>query len=111
MKDYNGQTYWLSFSPGTFFKKSKIPKWACISVGYGVHAKLVGSEEYYLDQSTGREYYSKRELLFSLDIDFSRIPVKKQWLKVLLKQFNYVKIPFPALILRDGRILGSLTGY
>jgi uncharacterized protein YfiM (DUF2279 family) len=111
MKDYNGQTYWLSFSPGTFFKKSKIPKWACISVGYGVHAKLVGSEEYYLDQSTGKEYYSKREILFSLDIDFSRIPVKKQWLKVLLKQFNYVKIPFPALILRDGRILGSLTGY
>ena len=111
MKDYNGQTYWLSFSPGTFFKKSKIPKWACISFGYGVHSKLVGSEEYYLDQSTGREYYAQREFLFSLDIDFSRIPVKKQWLKVLLKQFNYVKIPFPALILRDGRILGSLTGY
>ena len=111
MKDYNGQTYWLSFSPGTFFRNSKIPKWACISVGYGVHAKLVGSEEFYLDQITGTEYYSQRECLISLDIDFSRIPVRRQWLKVLLKQLNYVKIPFPALILRDGRMMGSLTGY
>ena len=111
MKDYNGQTYWLSFSPGTFFRNSKIPKWACISVGYGVHAKLVGSEEFYLDQITGTEYYSQRECLISLDIDFSRIPVRRQWLKVLLKQLNYVKIPFPALILRDGRLMGSLTGY
>jgi uncharacterized protein YfiM (DUF2279 family) len=111
MKDYNGQTYWLSFSPGTFFRNSKIPKWACISVGYGVHAKLVGSKEFYLDQITGTEYYSQRECLISLDIDFSRIPVRRQWLKVLLKQLNYVKIPYPALILRDGRLMGSLTGY
>lgn len=111
LKDYNGQTYWLSFSPGTFMKNDKFPKWACISLGYSAHEKLVGSEEYYLDPTTGIEYNSKREFLLSLDIDFSRIPVKKPWLKVLLKQLNYLKIPFPAMILREGKLIGSWTGF
>jgi hypothetical protein len=111
LKDYNGQTYWLSVSPGTFMKDSKFPKWACISIGYSAHEKLLGSEEYYFDPSTGLEYFSKRELLLSLDIDFSRIPVKKRWAKTLLKQLNYIKIPFPTLLLRDGKLMGSWTGY
>jgi uncharacterized protein YfiM (DUF2279 family) len=106
LKDYNGQTYWLSFSPGTFINNSKIPKWACISVGYSAHEKLVGSESYYLDNTTGIEYNEKREFLLSLDIDLSKIPVKKPWLKTILKQLNYLKIPFPALILRDGKVIG-----
>lgn len=111
LKDYNGQKYWLSVSPGTFLKDSKFPKWLCFSMGYGVDEKLVGSEEYYLDPATGTEYFSKREFLFSLDIDFSRIPVKRPWLKTLLKQLNYVKVPFPALIIKDGKLTGSATGY
>jgi len=111
LKDYNGQTYWLSVSPGTFMKDSKFPEWACISIGYSAHEKLVGSEEYYIDPSTGQEYFSKREFLLSLDIDFSKIPVKKRWAKTLLKQLNYIKIPFPALLLRDGKLMGSWTGY
>lgn len=111
LKDYNGQTYWLSISPGTFLKDSKFPKWACISIGYGINEKLVGSEEYYLDPATGNEYFSSREVMLSLDIDFSKIPVKKPWLKALLKQFNYLKVPFPAIGLRNGKVFGSILGY
>lgn len=107
LKDYNGQTYWLSFSLGTFLKNSRIPEWACISIGYSAHAKLKGDEETYTDVTTGINYQSQRELLLSLDIDFSRIPIKKPWLKAIVKQFNYVKIPFPALIFRGQKILGS----
>lgn len=109
LKDYNGQTYWLSTSPGTF-GSNKFPKWLCFSVGYSANAKLVGDEETYTDLS-GTTYHSSRELLFSLDIDFSRIPVKRPWAKVLIKQLNYLKIPFPALLIRDGRLMGSWTGY
>lgn len=111
LKDYNGQTYWLSFSPGTFMENGKFPKWACISIGYSINEKLVGSEEYYLDPATGNEYFSSREIMLSLDIDFSKIPVKKPWLKTLLKQFNYLKVPFPAIGLRDGKVFGSILGY
>lgn len=111
LKDYNGQTYWLSFSPGTFLKSGKFPKWVCFSIGYGIDQKLVGSEEYYLDPVSGNEYFSSREVLFSMDIDFSKIPVKKPWLKTLLKQFNYLKVPFPAIGIRKGKVFGSALGY
>lgn len=109
LKDYNGQTYWMSFNPFLFKENSSFPKWICFSLGYSVNAKLVGDkEEYTFTTDTGPfTYYSQREWLLSLDIDFSRIPVKKPWLKTLLKQFNYVKLPFPALILRDGKLHGS----
>lgn len=111
LKDYNGQTYWLSFSPGTFFKDSPIPKWACISIGYSAHAKLKGDEESYTDVATGINYQAQREFLLSLDIDFSRLPIKRPWLKAVVKQFNYVKIPFPALRLRGGELGGSLLYF
>jgi hypothetical protein len=74
-----------------------------------VDAKLVGNSESYIytigsDQIT---YLSKRQFLASLDIDFSRIPAKKPWVKTILKQLNYVKIPFPALILQNGKLQGK----
>lgn len=111
LKDYNGQSYWLSFSPGTFFKNSRIPKWACISVGYSVHEKLVGDQDQYTDPSTGLNYSAKREIKLSLDIDFSKLPIKKPWLKAVVKQFNYLKIPFPTVIYRGGNFVGSWTGW
>jgi hypothetical protein len=109
LKDYNGQTYWLSFNPFLFSTHSKFPKWLCLSFGYSVDAKLVGNSESYIytigsDQIT---YLSKRQFLASLDIDFSRIPAKKPWVKTILKQLNYVKIPFPALILQNGKLQGK----
>lgn len=107
LKDYNGQTYWLSFSPGTFFKNSGIPKWACISFGYSAHAKLVGSEDFYTDPATNISYTAQREFLFSLDIDFSKLKIRKPWLRALVRQFNYLKLPFPALIIRGNKIFGS----
>ena len=111
LKDYNGQTYWLSFSPGTFFKNSKIPKWACLSFGYSIDEKLVGDQPIYTDNLTGITYQEKREFLFSLDIDFSRLPIKKPWLRAIVKQFNYLKIPFPSLIVRGYQLTGSWTGW
>ncbi|MGB0914965.1 MAG: DUF2279 domain-containing protein [Crocinitomicaceae bacterium] len=111
LKDYNGQTYWISFSPGTFFKQSKIPKWACLSLGYSVNQKLVGSESEYIDLNTGNIYKEQREYLLTLDIDFSKIQVKRPWVKTLLKQFNYLKVPFPSLILRDGKFDGSILYF
>lgn len=109
LKDYNGQTYWLSFSPFTFVKDSKFPKWICLSIGYSADQKLVGDEETYFYD--GFNYSSKREFKLSLDIDFSRIPVKKPWAKALVKQLNYLKVPFPSLVLRGDKLFGSWSGY
>lgn len=106
-KDYNGQTYWLSFSPFNFTNADNL-KWICFSFGYSVDSKLVGDEEVY--QSTlhlDKTYISKREYLFSFDIDFSKINAKKTWCKVLLKNLNYLKVPFPALNIQNGKLIVS----
>jgi len=105
LKDYNGQTYWLSFNPFLFYKNSSFPKWICLSLGYSADAKLVGDSDSFTSGTTN--YYAHREFLLSVDVDFSRLPIKKPWLKALVKQFNYIKVPFPALILSDGKVRAS----
>ncbi|TNE95627.1 MAG: DUF2279 domain-containing protein [Bacteroidetes bacterium] len=101
IKDYNGQSYWLSFSPGTFIPDSKFPKWLCFSVGYSVDQKLVGDVNVYTDNSSGNTYTAQRQWLLSMDIDFSRLPIRRPWLKSIVKQFNYLKIPFPTIIISN----------
>ncbi len=98
LKDYNGQTYWLSINLSTFGRNNPLPKWLCFSLGYSVDGKINGVLNDYTNLSDpSKSFHAQREFLMSLDIDFSRIKTKKPWLNVLLKQFNYIKIPFPAL--------------
>lgn len=116
LKDYNGQTYWMSASPGSFSKNSGFPKWLCFSVGYSVDQKLVGDQDFYTDfgnspPQTIRNFEAKRQVLLSLDIDFSQFNIKRPWLKAIVKQFNYLKLPFPALIFSDGKAGGSLLYF
>lgn len=98
LKDYNGQTYWLSINPSTFGKNNPLPKWLCFSFGYSVNGKINGVSNIYTSPGDPSvTIKAEREYLLSLDIDFSRIKTKKPWLNTLLRQFNYIKIPFPAL--------------
>lgn len=97
LKDYNGQTYWLSFSPGNF-GSNNFPKWLCLSLGYSADAKILGNSDIYLN------YVAKREYLFSVDLDLSQLAVKNVILKRLLKQLNLIKIPFPALHLSNNQL-------
>lgn len=96
-KDYNGQTYWLSIPFGTLVPSMKKWKWVCISFGYSADQKLVGDQDVYLD------FRAARQFLFSLDIDLTRLPIKNPTLKKVVSQLNMVKIPFPALLLQQGK--------
>nr|WP_294858110.1 DUF2279 domain-containing protein [uncultured Fluviicola sp.] len=102
LKDYNAQSYWLCVAPGTFFKESRFPKWIQIGFGYSIDAKLNGDSNTYTDLNTGRTYFAKQEYAISLDIDWSQLPIKKPWLKKVLKPLNAIKIPFPAVFWRNG---------
>jgi hypothetical protein len=44
LKDYNAQTYWLSFNLKSFMPQSRLPGWLNISVGYGADGMLGGFE-------------------------------------------------------------------
>jgi uncharacterized protein YfiM (DUF2279 family) len=104
-KDYNGQSYWLSFSPKQFNENWILPSWLCLSFGYSVEEKLVGDQEIYVNNNL--VFQSRRQYLFSLDLDVRELPVENKWLKAILRPLHYVKIPFPALILDGNKLTGS----
>ncbi|NRS89497.1 putative nucleic acid-binding protein [Flavobacterium sp. 7E] len=96
LKDYNGQTYWLSVNLHSFAKDSKIPKWLNLAVGYGADGMITGNGEnsdlLLLPQS---EKY--RQFYLSFDLDLTKIPTKSHFLKTFFSVFNSLKIPAPTL--------------
>lgn len=99
LKDYNGQTYWLSANIYSFFKQSRIPKWLNVSVGYGAEGMLFGHDNLYPVEYEYLIPYHKpyRQYYLTLDVDFSRIKTKHKGLKQLFYVLNMVHVPFPAL--------------
>ena len=94
LKDYNGQTYWLSANIFSFAKSSKIPKWLNVAVGYGAEGMITGSDEFvnaiFLPES--KRY---RQFYLSLDVDLTKIETSSHFVKTLLTVFNTIKIPAP----------------
>lgn len=95
LKDYNGQTYWLSFNLHSFFKESKIPKWLNVAVGYSGEGMLSGSKVIDNQMLTNNSRY--RQYYLSFDVNLSNIKTNSMFLKSVFSVFNMVKIPFPAL--------------
>ncbi len=93
LKDYNGQTYWFSGSPGTFMKNSRWPQWLCFSVGYGID-NMVSAEK---NKSIAMGYMPVRQYYLSLDVDLTKIKTRNKFVKTLGFLFNSLKIPAPAL--------------
>jgi uncharacterized protein YfiM (DUF2279 family) len=110
LKDYNGQTYWLSASPGKFIKNEKFPDWLCFSIGYGADGMIYGQDSQPYIPIIGGEalqFNRYRTLALSLDIDLSEIPINKPWVKRFLGVLNTIKVPFPAVIIGGGEFKGS----
>ena len=93
LKDYNGQTYWLSANIWSFNKVGNFPKWLNVAVGYGADGMLFGSQN---SQNVGlQDPY--RQFYLSLDIDLVKIPTKSKFLKSVFNVINFIKIPAPTL--------------
>lgn len=92
LKDYNGQTYWLSFSPKSFLSGSKWPQWLCLSVGYGIE-NMVAAET---GKSVELGYQPYRQYYLSLDIDLTKIKTRSKFVKTVAFMVNTLKIPAPA---------------
>lgn len=99
LKDYNGQTYWLSANISSFLsKESRFPKWLNFAGGYGADGMTgpyTNPEEINGIPVPYSERY--RQFYISPDIDLSRIPVKSRTLKLILNTIGFIKIPMPAL--------------
>ncbi|MCF8405691.1 MAG: YfiM family protein [Bacteroidales bacterium] len=99
LKDYNGQTYWLSGNIKSFLpKQSKFPGWLNVSLGYSGEGMLgANSNPKYFEGATMPEYTRYRQYYLSLDVDLPRIKTRSHFLKFILNGLNFIKIPFPTL--------------
>jgi len=95
LKDYNGQTYWISANIHAFFKQTDVPRWFNVAFGYGADGLLSGNNEPNNQDFT--DHRRIRQFYLSFDIDFSRISVKSGLLRVFFDVINVLKMPFPAL--------------
>ncbi len=101
IKDYNGQTIWLSVNPSSFMKKNKkFPRWLSFAVGYGAYGMLgAESNNFVVQDPEGNvlKFERARRWYLSLDVDLTRIRTKSKLLKGIFSVVNILKFPAPAL--------------
>ncbi len=102
LKDYNGQTYWLSVNPASFVqqKPAWLPAWLNVAVGYGAEGLLGGTENTWQADNLmvdRNDVHRLRQYYLSLDVDLSRIATRSAFLKTVFELLNILKVPAPAL--------------
>ena len=99
LKDYNGQTYWMSFNLKSLMQieNENFPNWLSLALGYSA----TGMETPFAqDNNTDRE----RQFLLSLDVDLNKIKTKNKALNTVLHTFGFLKFPAPAMQYANGNI-------
>ncbi len=107
LKDYNGQTIWLTANISTFLPdESRFPKWINLAVGYGADGMLGANGNLSVINEEPLPYFErKRQFYLSADIDLKRIPVRSKGLRTFFSILNIVKIPMPTLeIDQNGKV-------
>ncbi len=109
LKDYNGQTYWLSANLKSFFRKSNLPAWLNVAIGYGADGMFGGFENKWDNGDPGfpidrTDIKRHRQWYLAPDINFSSIRTKKRAVKILLGALDAFKFPAPSLEFSNGRL-------
>jgi hypothetical protein len=109
-KDYNAQTYWLSFNLRSFMPESRLPAWLNLSVGYGADGMLGGFENKWTNSdgsiTTRHDIERTRQFYLSADIDLTKIKTNNKALRTAFNLLNSIKVPAPALELSQGKLKG-----
>lgn len=90
VKDYNGQTYWLSVDIDKF---TPFPKWLNLAVGYGAEDMIYARD--HENRVEGLDPY--RQYYLAIDIDLTSVESRSKWVRALLYVLNTVRLPAPAL--------------
>ncbi len=106
LKDYNGQTYWLSFALADIKVDSRFfPKWFSLAIGYSGDGMIGGSDNPSFNEN-GEDlpvFNRQRELYLSVDLNFQNIKTKSAFLNSFLKGISFLKFPAPAVrIVKNG---------
>ena len=99
IKDYNGQTVWLSADMDKFMP---FPKWLNIAIGYGAQNMIKARDS----ENAVLGYYPYRQYYLSIDFDVTVIKTKSKFLKSVLYLVNMIKVPAPTLEFSQGKVKG-----
>ncbi len=114
IKDYNGQTYWLSLNISSFMKKeTKFPKWLNIAFGYGANGMIGAKNNPVVFNDTGNQIYFDRyrQFYLSLDVDLTRIKTRSKFLKTVFNTIGFIKFPAPSIEFNKNGLKGSWIGF
>lgn len=109
LKDYNGQTYWLSTTLKPFFPHSKIPGWLQVSVGTGIEGTF-GARSNIAKDDFGNIIFDasaikrRRQWYLAPDVDLTKIKTNKKGVKIALHILNIFKFPTPSLEYSAGKM-------
>jgi hypothetical protein len=108
VKDYNGQTYWLSANIKSFLhKESKFPAWLNLAIGYGAEGMTGASANSTFYNGVNIPAFKRyRQFYLTADIDLSRIKTRSKALHFVLNALSFIKVPFPTLEFSNGKIIG-----
>lgn len=103
LKDYNGQTYWLSFGLKDIMPfENKIPGWLNIAAGYGADGMTGGMTNPELVNGKLIPGFPRvRQYYLSLDINLLKIKTRSRTLNTIFAGLAFIKIPAPAIEFRD----------
>jgi hypothetical protein len=108
LKDYNGQTYWISVSLKNLFPDSGLPEWLQLSAGTGIE-NVFGARSNLAYDKDGNKIFDAgfakrhRQWFLSPDIDLTKIPTRRTGVRMLLNMLNVFKFPAPALEYGSGK--------
>ena len=106
LKDYNGQTYWLTLNLKSLLQieNPDFPSWLSLALGYGAD-EMVNP---YHEEADAERY---RQFLMSFDVDLNKIKTKSKVLNSVLHTFGFLKFPMPTIELRNGKLYGHPIYY
>ena len=99
LKDYNGQTYWLSANISSLAgMHNAFPKWLNLAFGYGAEGMTgPGNNPESINGKPIPAFRRCSRFFLAPDIDLTRIPVKSKNLRLFLNLIGFIKIPLPAI--------------
>jgi len=99
LKDYNGQTYWLSFNIASFLPAtSGFPYWLNASVGYGAEGMIgARTNPATVNGKPVPDFPRYRKFYFAPDANLYSIPTNSSFYNAAAYLTRFSKIPAPAL--------------
>lgn len=90
VKDYNGQTFWLSVDVDKF---TAFPEWLNIAFGYGAQDMIYARD--HENKAAGFDPF--RQYYIAVDFDLTAIKTRSKVVRTLLYIVNTVRLPGPAV--------------